>query len=1125
MSDSAIPEIDPRNPGIMDLYESSFFVLRTPLLPFEELMLWGDGLKCSAAYKVSQNGPVFSEAWVKDVNVLRERLRNVIDRPEVSHALFVGSHALQSGIDHWKRNPDSKKGLQAERAVVRYFERMASRPTPFGTFAGYSVGEVDQKFTSVHLYLEGREKYRVSTRIDFSYLFALTSTLRRDPLLARRLVYHPNSSLHRVPGGWHYVEFRAAGNEFSYHLVKMFGDEYLDGVLECAENGATFTELVRAILTRSSGSEISGEDAHEYISELISSQVLVSTVSPLVTGRAALDDLIDQLSGLQRTDIATTLQTVRSQLAEFDAKGVCRSESGYGQIASALAALPLKMELEKTFQVDMIKPVQCAVLGKQIVAELLTGVDLLCRVGEAFEPEELRLFRQAFSDRFGGARVPILEALDEDFGVGFGHGAPDSSPILHGLRLGGASHSAESLSDWHAVLLRKVVESAQAGNTELRLDMSDFPVTKNSYHSRLPDSFSLTISLAASAASAFETGAFDIFLMAAVIPCGAKLFGRFCQNDPDLERHVRELLQSEQRHNSDAVYAEIVHLPDGRLGNVLCRPVLRDYEIPYLARSGAPQERQITMDDLLVEVLHGRIILYSKRLGREVIPRLTNAHGFMNPALAPAYRFLCSLQQQGGYAFPDFSWGPLDNLDFLPRVRVGRLVLSPARWRLSGRQIHEVASLSSSGRFRAMQELRQRLNLPRWIVLRESDNGLTTDLENPLSVDALVHVLKRRGQGIVVEMYPPADLLCVKGPEGRFHHEIIVPFVRRLQRGATQRDADGQHATVVHSLTQRAIRTIGPGKDWLFVKLYGGDGTLDEVLTAAVMPLLRRARESGPPFRWFFIRYADPHVHLRIRFNGSPDWLHQQLMPRISECFDPLLVAGGLWKIQFDTYDREIERYGGTEAMSIAEDIFCADSDAVIEVLNRLDEGKEADCRWRIALLSIDRLLSDFGLDLEEKNDTLERFDAAMNIELKTTGMTKRQLSEKFRREGRKIDALLRNPLQDTLECSIAVQILEGRTRRIVPLVHRLQLLRDAGTLRADFTDLLFSYVHMHVNRLMRSSARLHELVLYHFLFNSYHAMCARNAHERLLKVGENKLESGEKSIGSGVTRNPELVR
>ena len=38
------------------------------------------------------------------------------------------------------------------------------------------------------------------------------------------------------------------------------------------------------------------------------------------------------------------------------------------------------------------------------------------------------------------------------------------------------------------------------------------------------------------------------------------------------------------------------------MGNVLYRPVLREYEIPYLGRFGAPPEQQLPLSDLLVGV-------------------------------------------------------------------------------------------------------------------------------------------------------------------------------------------------------------------------------------------------------------------------------------------------------------------------------------------------------------------------------------------------------------------------------------------------------------------------------------------------------------------------------------------
>lgn len=1111
-----------RENRIHDFEDSGFFVLRTPLLPFDELLGWSDGLRSHTLSEQNGDNTEFESAWTADVQLLRIRLRDIIERSEIVHALFVASPTLKSGIEHWKSDPDSKKGLQAERAIVRYLERMSSRPTPFGIFAGYSVGQVDCQDITASLNLEKRQAYRTCSRLDFDYLFALTSALRRDPALAKELRYWPNSSLHQVSDAWHYVESRVAGTNRTYHLAKLAADEYLNRVLERARNGATYQGLLEAVLAEASDSEVSTAEAEDYVQELISSEVLVSDLVPLLTGRPPLDDLIDQLRALpSAAHVSGTLQSVRSQLAALDTKRIGVSQGSYEEIASALSSLPAKFDLERLFQVDMIKPVESAVLGKQVVEELLKGIDLACRIGETAEPEELRLFQEAFSNRYEGALVPILEALDEDMGVGFGRFATDCSPLLAGMKFGGAAGGATTgLSPWHMFLLRKLVERGDAGQRELHLDPSELPAGVGDYRSRLPDTFHISAVLAAASVTALDAGEFDLYLIGGAGPSGARMFGRFCQADPELERCVRGLLNKEESNNPNAIYAEVAYLPEGRLGNVLCRPVLREYEIPYLARSGAPEERQIQLSDLLVGVSGGRITLYSKRLRCEVIPRLSNAHGFWNPALPPVYRFLCSLQHQGGKAVPGFSWGPLENIHCLPRVRLGRLVLSVARWRLSGNEIDELGKVSKSQRFRAMQMLRQRRTLPRWVVLYESDNALTADLDNPLSVDALVHVLKRRRQATLAEMFPPPESLCVTGPEGRFQHEINVPFVRRLEPHATAKQTAWQkQIPIANSIVERGIRTIGPGRDWLYVKLYAGNATLDDVLKAALPSLVHNASTAGSCCRWFFVRYADPHTHLRIRFNGQPNRLQQELMPLIAEAFNPLLAAGRLWKIQFDTYEREIERYGGSQATSIAEDIFFADSEAALEILKCLEGDEALDSRWRIALLGADRLLSDCGLGLEAKRIVMERLRDSWHHEFQVNAQTKKQLAAKFRTERRSLEALLGYSSGDSPELSLAGPIFESRTGRVVPAIRNLHALKQAGVLHVDISDLVTSYVHMHINRLLQGSARLQEVVLYDFLCNLYDARLAR---ERTRKQSNGAAEDQPRSYDE-ISGNPEF--
>jgi hypothetical protein len=106
-------------------------------LPFDELVTWGEGLEAAG----SKNDPArLEQALAADRARLRRQLVAAIGRPEVREALFVASPSLDEALDLWLGEPASPRRERAERAIVRYFARMAGRATPFGLFAGCSVG-------------------------------------------------------------------------------------------------------------------------------------------------------------------------------------------------------------------------------------------------------------------------------------------------------------------------------------------------------------------------------------------------------------------------------------------------------------------------------------------------------------------------------------------------------------------------------------------------------------------------------------------------------------------------------------------------------------------------------------------------------------------------------------------------------------------------------------------------------------------------------------------------------------------------------------------------------------------------------------------------------------------------
>jgi hypothetical protein len=139
-------------PGEFDT--PGFFVMRTPLLPFDELMAWTEGLQTASA---GDDPARLEAALAEDHAVLGRRLREAFAQPELREALFVASHSLDERLDQ-----DDDKVL---RALARYFVRMAGRPTPFSLFAGCSVGTVG---ASTRLDLDARLAVLHQTRNTFA---------------------------------------------------------------------------------------------------------------------------------------------------------------------------------------------------------------------------------------------------------------------------------------------------------------------------------------------------------------------------------------------------------------------------------------------------------------------------------------------------------------------------------------------------------------------------------------------------------------------------------------------------------------------------------------------------------------------------------------------------------------------------------------------------------------------------------------------------------------------------------------------------------------------------------------------------------------------------------------------
>jgi thiopeptide-type bacteriocin biosynthesis protein len=1076
-----------------DFAPAGFFALRTPLLPFDELLAWGDGLEAATA---GHDPARLEAALAADRARLRGRLRAVFTRPEVREALFVASPDLEERLDLWLQEPRGEHGPKLELALVRYFARLAGRATPFGLFAGCSVGTAGD---ATRLVVAGRARYRRHTRLDMDYLVLLTDALARQPDLRQALAFGVNSSLYPARGRLRYCEVRRNGKGWTHHQVALGAADYLRATLARAQAGASPGALAAALLEEDP--DAPREEAEEYVAGLIDNQVLVSELRPAVTGPEPIHGLATRLRERGATAAADRLERARRELEALDAGGLGAEPARYRCAAELLAGLPAEINLGRLFQVDMVKPVVAASLGPAVLDEVLRGVTLLHRLARRPREDPLAHFREAFVSRYEGREVALVEALDPDTGVGFDTWtgeASDASALLDGLDFPRAAEEAVSWGRREALLLGKLGEALAGGAGEIVLTPRDLGEMAGPGPPPLPDAFAVLATVAAASETALAGGDFRVLLGGISGPSGARLLGRFCHADPQLHQLVAQHLRAEEALEPGAVFAEVVHLPEGRLGNILARPVLRAYEIPYLGRAGVPPDRQVPVTDLRVSVAGGRIVLRSACLGRRVIPRLTCAHNFHTSQ--GIYRFLCALQSQGTAGELGWDWGPLREAPFLPRVASGRLVLSRASWRASRDELKALGQARGAARFRAVQTWRARRRLPRWVTLADADNELPIDLDNVLAVDTLVELVKGRERATLVELFPGPDRLAARGPEGRFVHELVVPFIRKNEcRGMKDESKETTSPLPHHSSSALppSQRSFPPGSEWLYAKLYTGPATLDQVLVEVVGPVVEAALGTGAADRWFFVRYGDPDWHLRLRFHGRPARLQGEVLPALQAAAGPLLADGRLWRVQLDTYEREVERYGGAEGIALAEQLFQADSEAVLALAGWFTGDARGDVRWRLALVGMHRLLDDLGFDLDTRRALLRKTRETSAAASRADAGFHHQLGARFRPERRSLEALLHRTDDADARLVGALQVLGRRSEELAPVVAELKHCARAGRLSVPLAELAPSYLHMHANRLLRSAHRAQERVLHDFLCRLYESQAAQAPKRR----------------------------
>ena len=1053
----------------MEAADAHFFILRTPLLPRGTLSDWSGGLGAAGAC-ASDDGEL-ERSLQADRVVLRKRLAQLAVDPNLRSALELSSTELATGVERWRTDPADRRHRSAERSLVRFLTRCASRPDLAGLTGAYSHGSFGGP---TRLVVDERGELELLARVDPGLIQTVVRRATDAAADTGALIVRSNPAVYLAGGRLRVAARNGDGNH--HRLVAFQPGRDVRSALTLAGSGVSMSELVAAL----TADGVDAQRAGELVRRLVARDFLIPVPRVAVTGEEPTDQAIAMLSAIpdataDRDAVAKARRAVRKRRRV--------SRATIEEVAAAIEPTGVKVSRRHCVQVDTVRSQRVGLSGR-VRSELHRAAELLATVAPA-RRDALREFRESFERRFATRAVPLLEALDPDFGVPLG----DS--------LSKRQAAEELPAARRAALLELVARGLRSGTVEL--SGADIEALAPESPRPLPDAFVVTAGLIARDDQAVDAGEFRVVEPDVDGPSGARMLGRFCHGDGHLERLVREHLRREESLRPDVIFAELAASPETSWGlSVTHRPVLRGWEIDYGGASGAPAARVLEPADLLVSVDRREVLLHSAKLGCQVIPSCTSAMNFQWISL-PALRLLNAIGLQGSVR-PRWSWGELGDLPELPRVTDGRSILSLRRWNIGAAELVRIAASTDAAGWRRLQAWRADRGVPRVVSFKHPKSPLVVDFDNALSVEAFLADAKELPVVRLVEM-PSTDAdggSPVRGAGGGYSNLLLVPFVR------TPQPASRPRRRLPATPVAEARRRFAPGSEWLFASLYGPAGLADRVLTDVIAPLVERVRLAGWIDGWFFIRYADPARHLRLRLHGTPERLGNEVLAALQAAVAPALEDGLLYRLALDTYEREVERYGGLDGVEMMERAAEADADAVIKILSG---GSSIHERRHLTVASLASLYACSTLDPAGQH----RCCAALS-EPSTRGFTgprAKLLGKQERAERAEVADVVAAVDRSEVGADPAIDALHERAERLTPILRRLRMLADEGVLERPLDDVVCSLAHMFVNRLLRDGGGLDELRVHDALARVYEGRFARERQRAQERTGGSGSNSG----------------
>ena len=904
---------------------NNIFMVRTPSLPVDTFSAFMnfDGAKIEDFF--SQND-----------------LTNFIEK-----SVLIASRDLSMARER-NLQQNNKKNKARELSFRKFFTRASTRPTPYGLFAGVALGEFSGNKVKAPLVIDERNAI-LECKVDFSWLSHFIYEMENNPIVYPQLQLRFNNNCY-VSGD------RLKNPHCSNHGF------LISETIPTQRNHIRNTPLIAyikqqaqsfisypALLTRIQNvyPNVPREKIVSTINALMENEILLSNLRVPSNCENGLDYVLKilapmegidrQKKALQKIDLLIKQMNGECSLDQINTETI---ESTYA-LMEDLIVRGKEKDLLSINKGLVLQKNKLSYEIKDHIEKFIEGLTYL----QVNAPSQLETFKKRFQEEYGSnVEVPFCSIIDQNDFNGLSYLENPQPP------------RDEKDRKIKQIVDEKILYCLQSQGEEIFLYQNDFSSLGDIDDTKLPESFDVNFFITKEnsryrlwvAPIGGSGAAGDIFNRFGRV-LDADLFHQYKENNRDMYDSDREQVMVEIRESCTS----------GRLSNVNNHENESQYYISLATNDDNSDAIELPLDDLLIGMQYDKVYVKSKRLGKRCKVR---QNCMVNPAMLSEVSQLLmqiSADQETSVIARAFQLFQNEYI-FLPRISLEGVVVFPKRWNLSS---HLFIHGSRESFEESFQMLRNKYEIDDIVYLTEMDNRLLLNLNKTYAIDILYKQFQKSESLRLseVEKNILGENICVDTKGRRYITEISCSLIRTSTPNHILVKNDS-----INRMLQNENRPLLLLQDgWIYVKLYQIDNRENEVLQA----LLCYLNHIGNP-KFFYLRYNDEAGrHLRIRFKYADELMAQKHLLGIQKMLTRFRDNKLINKVQFDTYFRENNRYGGSQLIAFAEEIFFTDSRFVIGLLDEfnIEETEEMEQAYLLGIISVltaffDRLEDMFDL-------------------------------------------------------------------------------------------------------------------------------------------------------------------